>query len=169
MKPASFICLFSVVSLLAGDQPAAVTVTKETAFTFHRGFKRLTKEPHRVSVALSVLCTNVTFSPSSHTSQAVGIHVYVNPLANETITQKRKVFPTGAVIVKEKLDVEGVTIGVGGMIKRAAGFDKMNGDWEYFYSDKDAGFSMGRLQKCADCHGNVKGTDYVFSVWKPFD
>ena len=68
--------------------------------------------------------------------------------------------------MKEKLGEDGALTGVGGMIKRTAGFDPKNGDWEYFYSDKVEGFSIGRLQKCAGCHDLVKHTDYVFGGWK---
>jgi hypothetical protein len=59
--------------------------------------------------------------------------------------------------------------GIGGMIKRAPGFDSKNGDWEYFYSGKTAGFSIGRLQNCAECHAGAKTTDYVFCGWKSFE
>jgi hypothetical protein len=166
MKTASFIGLCSVVGLLAGEPPAGVTVTKENAFTFFRDYKRLTKEPWRNPLVYTVDCVPETVKNYTHAT--TGIHVYVNPLADDTIAQKRKVFPAGAVIVKEKLGTNGVVIGVGGMVKRAAGFDPKNGDWEYFYSDKDYGFTVGRLQKCADCHAGAKETDYVISVWKPF-
>ena len=184
MKTSSLIFICSVVTLLAGEQQTSVTVTKETAFTFFRDYKRLTTKPYRVPLTLSGACTysgTTTIqsgslsiqpnppAPGTYPHATPSIHVYVNSLADETITQKRKVFPAGAVIVKEKLGDDGAVTGVGGMVKRAAGFDPKNGDWEYFYSDKASGFSIGRLQNCADCHGNVKETDYVFSVWKPFN
>ena len=165
MKTASLVCLCSLVSLLAGDPPANVTVTKETAFTFYRDFKRLTQEPHRVAEMIISGCSS---GPWSHAKGTRGIHVYVNPLADDAVIEKRKVFPAGAVIVKEKLGDDGAVTGVGGMIKRTAGFDPKNGDWEYFYSEK-VGFSTGRLQHCADCHSVAKETDYVFRAWKPFN
>lgn len=103
---------------------------------------------------------------SSPTNTNPGIHIYANPLANSVIAQKRKVFPAGAVIVKEKLGDDGAVTGIGGMVKRASGFDPRNGDWEWFYSDKASGFTMGKMQNCADCHANSKDKDYVISVWK---
>lgn len=184
MKTPSIIFVCSVATLLADEQQPSVTVTKENAFTFFREFKRLTTKPYRVPLTLSGACTysgTTTIqsgsltpqlspqTPSTYPHATPSIHVYVNLLADDAITQKHKVFSAGAVIVKEKLGDDGAMTGVGGMIKRSSGFDPKNGDWQYFYSDKASGFSIGRLQHCADCHGNAKETDYVFSVWKPFN
>lgn len=98
-----------------------------------------------------------------------GIHIYVNRLAEDTITEKSKSFPVGGIIVKEKLKLDGfdqAVHGIGGMIKRTPGYDSANGDWEYFYADKTTKFSSGRLKSCIECHTDARATDYVFSVWK---
>ena len=171
-----------MTALLGSEPPPEVGVTKETVFTIYRSFKRLTKQPHFVAPLTAVLCIAPAPAIAEREKRATGphyrtfIHVYVNGLADETITGGRATFPPGAVIVKEKLIADGSVArtggpvsGVAGMIKRAPGFDPKNGDWEYFYSDKIAELSTGRLQNCGECHSNAKSTDYVFSVWKPFD
>lgn len=100
------------------------------------------------------------------------VHIYVNTLADEVITRKLKSFPVGAVIVKEKLELDGFIYavrGIGGMIKRTSGYDSENGDWEYFYTDKTTDFISGRLKNCVECHTDARDTDYVFSVWKIYN
>ncbi|MCF6312494.1 MAG: cytochrome P460 family protein [Verrucomicrobiales bacterium] len=96
-------------------------------------------------------------------------HIYVNTLADGVIARKTKSFPEGAVIVKEKLKLgvfDCTVSGIGGMIKRAPGYDSKHGDWEYFYGDETTPFSSGRIKNCIECHVDARDTDYVFSVWK---
>ncbi len=165
MKKATLISLVLAVTGFAAEPPAEVAITKGSVSTFYRQFQRLTKEPYRVPPAFAGLCASAP-PPATYTHASPSIHIYANPQAADTIAQKRKVFPTGAVIVKEKLGDNGAVTGIGGMVKRAAGFDPKSGDWEWFYSEKASGFSIGKLQNCADCHANSKHTDYVISVWK---
>ncbi|HEY9509035.1 MAG TPA: cytochrome P460 family protein [Verrucomicrobiae bacterium] len=83
-------------------------------------------------------------------------------------------FPVGAVIVKQKT-VNGYTgndgkrvvqdNGVGGMIKRAPGFDPKHGDWEYFYFENPKKIENGRIASCVKCHDSAKNKDYVFGTW----
>ena len=78
-------------------------------------------------------------------------------------------FPAGAVIVKEKLADDGKeggkVSGVGGMVKRPAGYDAANGDWEYFYYGGPGEFSSGRISSCMECHRAARARDFVCSVW----
>jgi len=172
MKTIVAILLFPVAALFAGDQPGAITVTEQSAFTFYKPFQRLTKEPIFVAPLTAALCTEGTPEQREREKAATGlhyrtlIHIYANSIAVDAVAQKSEAFPAGAVIVKEKLAADGSVAAVGGMIKRDAGFDPANGDWEYFYAAKSGGFSTGRLQNCIDCHGQAKATDYVYSVRK---
>jgi len=93
------------------------------------------------------------------------VHLYASPAAMPAVTNRLSAFPVGAVIVKEKLADDGKVSGVGGMIKRAAGYNASNGDWEYFYYGKPGEFSSGRLRSCIDCHRAAKTNDYVYSLW----
>lgn len=83
-------------------------------------------------------------------------------------------YPVGTMIAKEVRDGAGGIIGMTAMVKRGAGFDATNGDWEWFVLDT-ADFSvdargtgaevMGGM--CVGCHGAANsggnGTDYVFA------
>jgi hypothetical protein len=73
-------------------------------------------------------------------------------------------FPVGATIVKEKL-VRNSSSGfdlaaLGIMVKRAAGFDSLHGDWEFGYWEPESGMSSDAIA-CGSCHSGSK-TDFVF-------
>src|SRR5207237_171665 len=80
-----------------------------------------------------------------------------------------------SVIVKEKKrqdwirgapsDVIHSRDGVGGMIKRAPGYDPEHGDWEYFYFENASRIESGRIVTCVQCHVGASGKDYVFGEW----
>lgn len=56
-------------------------------------------------------------------------------------------------------------IGLGGMIKRPAGFDPEHGDWEYFYANGETHLQSGPIATCVDCHTSASDRDYVFGKW----
>jgi hypothetical protein len=155
--------------MLSAAEP--LVITKDSAGTFYRGFKRLTKEPHHVAPLTATLCITPDKATQDREKAMTGphyqnlIHIYANASAAESIAAKRAEFPVGAVIVKEKLgeDSKSVT-GIGGMVKRAKGYDAANADWEFFYSTPGGKFTTGKLASCIDCHNNGK-RDHVFSVW----
>jgi hypothetical protein len=100
------------------------------------------------------------------------ITVYVNLLGRQAMmTEKNPHFPQGSIILKEKLpskdstSPELLTV----MIKREAGFNPENGDWEYMALD-GAGKQVqarGRLENCQSCHTLVKTTDFVYRNYLP--
>ncbi|MGI9456109.1 MAG: cytochrome P460 family protein, partial [Aeoliella sp.] len=98
------------------------------------------------------------------------INIYMNDSAADTFAAISKSYPTGSVVVKEKLgstvDDLGTAGGVGGMVKRKAGYDPENGDWEYFYFDTPDNIESGRIESCVQCHQRAQETDYVFGTWK---
>jgi hypothetical protein len=98
------------------------------------------------------------------------IRVYVNETGRNAMFQEfDPKFPTGSVIVKEKLPDENsevpefYTI----MVKRENGFDPVNGDWQYLTMDK----SRSKIEEsriadnqlsCQSCHMSYKDrSDYV--------
>jgi hypothetical protein len=175
LKAFSLFSIIAAASLLAGDGTADIPITAETVQTFYKSFPRLTKEPRSVPSFTAVLCISPVPALIKKEMAAADphvdarVHLYVNPPAQDVIARHLKVFPAGAIVIKEKLADDGSVCGVGGMVKRTKGFDPGNGDWEYFYSDKTAGFSTGRLQSCAACHRSAQASDYVFSVWSLTD
>lgn len=81
-------------------------------------------------------------------------------------------YPVGSIVVKQKEvmrsthpDVPNEFAGVGGMIKRAPGYDPANGDWEYFYQTPDKRLSAGKIESCIACHRGAAATDRVFGSW----
>jgi hypothetical protein len=102
------------------------------------------------------------------------ITVFVNDIGKHAMMQEKSPrFPQGSVIVKEKLPTQDssspelLTV----MIKREAGYDPQNGDWEYMALD-GAGKEVqarGQLESCQACHMMVKDTDYVSRNYLPYE
>jgi len=151
-----------------------LTVTEQSVFSFSKSLVLLTPSPIIVSVELAIKCTTPTAAELAADERRIGPHsdafvnLYVNELAKRAIADKAVLFPTGAVIVKEKLKRDVSATAVGGMVKRAAGFDPDHGDWEYFYAAKSGGFASGRLDNCIACHTQAKSRDYVFFAGQQF-
>jgi hypothetical protein len=94
------------------------------------------------------------------------IVVRVSPEAAAAYREGRPL-PAGAVVVKEKYDdasASGPLQAYGVMIKRAAGYDRDGGDWEYGFVDLATRTTMtrGRLAGCAGCHASARDSDYLF-------
>lgn len=190
----ALVCILPSAALLAGEQPSEkITVTDENVFKLSTTMKRATNDPFRHgTIALSAACTytgqtsvsggqlavpsaaaskagaksNSSASAEAYPHAVTGMHVYLNTLAEEALEKKAGAYPVGAMIVKEKLDQNGTVTGVGGMIKRAPGFDAVNADWEYFYADKGGKLAQGRIDNCANCHSEARKTDFVFARWQ---
>ena len=98
--------------------------------------------------------------------------VFVNEIGRKSMMEdKAPHFPQGSVIVKEKLPAkdspspELLTV----MMKREAGFNPENGDWEYLVFDGAAKQvqTRGRLDNCQACHTMVAHTDFVYRSYLP--
>ena len=115
-------------------------------------------------------CAPVAMPQSPHSDKF--ITVYVNELGRKPMMEmKTPHFPYGSIIVKEKLrskdstSPELLTV----MIKREAGFNPKNGDWEYAALD-GAGKQVqarGRLENCQACHTMVSDTDFIYRKYLP--
>jgi Cytochrome P460 len=91
--------------------------------------------------------------------------VFANDLAIQAISGKTKLFPTGSVLVREKLAKKGNTqpelLAV--MIKREKGFNPDGGDWQFLITNA-ANTKVKLRQKtgeCLNCHYSVRDTDFV--------
>jgi hypothetical protein len=108
----------------------------------------------------------------AETKRTLGVRM--NPAAMDAFTSNARVYPIGAVIVKEKLLGKNPTA-LGGMIKRAKGFDPDHGDWEFFYATLQQSangpmmavtrFDSGKLTHCVQCHNAVAEKDHVYGSW----
>ena len=111
--------------------------------------------------------TSKTKGPHAHTA----ITIYMNDSAASTFTAANKPYPVGAIIVKEKkasnsnLHPIQAHDGVGGMIKRAPGYDPDHGDWEYFYFEDPTKIESGKIESCIQCHAGAAANDHVFGGW----
>ena len=160
----------------SGDRPSVSEVAAGFA-----SYQQITKSVVYVNPVLALLCrgaskeeveaARIKFGPHAHT----GILIYMNKVAADAFATNAGAYPVGAVIVKQKTihdyrDKDGKQVneadtGVGGMVKRPAGYDPEHGDWEYFYFEDAAKIESGRISTCVQCHSSAKGNDYVFGTW----
>jgi hypothetical protein len=140
----------------------------------------MTDGPVPVNPELAMLCTGVTQQALEHATVRTGPHtnttvrVYMNAPASKAFREGPTPYPVGSVIVKQK---EGLDYympdrsearthdGVGGMIKRAPGFDAAHGDWEYFYFEDPSKIESGKIDTCVKCHEGAAAKDHVFGDW----
>ncbi len=78
--------------------------------------------------------------------------------------------PVGAAVVKEKYMnhlAKGPLQEYAVMLKREAGYDPDNGDWEYASVTlaPERKVVRGRLVECASCHASVRQRDYLFRTY----
>lgn len=109
--------------------------------------------------------------PSPHLNKYIS--VFVNPVGREQMmnTKQPPKFPVGSAIVKEKLGSpdsttpEVLTV----MIKREAGYNPENGDWEYLVLNGEASMIVerGKLERCSGCHKFYKHSDFVTRTYLP--
>lgn len=94
--------------------------------------------------------------------------VFVNSVGEPVFAGEASTpFPVGTIIVKEsypdaggsKGDLSTLTV----MVKREAGYDADNGDWEWVMLGPDMGIrTQGALASCYQCHAVAADTDYSF-------
>ena len=97
--------------------------------------------------------------------------VYANDLAREALANEgRTKFPSGSVIVREKLPSAEATQPelVAVMIKRAPGFNPTGGDWEFLTADGMLTKVREQQKKgsCLNCHSSQADRDFVFPLTK---
>lgn len=99
-------------------------------------------------------------------SNSYGV-VYVNSLARELVKADPPIpFPTGSIIVREKLakagDTQPLLLTV--MIRRARGFNPNANDWEFLAVNGAMNKILERQKKgaCVDCHASQQQRDFVY-------
>ena len=175
--------LLALLALCAGGWTLASKTAPVIAdlATDYRQLQLVTPEPIQVNPEFALLCVGAsqahvdaarkTHGPHAHTS----IRIYMDASAAKAFEAGSTPYPVGAVIVKEKLllsyrtgpgqSTPGDRSGVGGMVKRDAGFDPEHGDWEYFYFEDPKQVESGAIASCVDCHASAKAKDHVFGNW----
>ena len=185
--PLSVCLLFllgAFLSLAILSMPPTVEPTPTTALAGklpeiagYQKWTRANEQPKLVPSPIATLCAAPTSNQmdrekmNPHNDKY--IVVYVNDKGKRAmLEEKTPRFPVGAVIVKEKLSKpdsktpELLTV----MVKRGEGFDRANGDWEYFAVD-GAGRKITvqgqQTASCQSCHVGKKAADYVFRNYLP--
>jgi len=170
---------FGLIGLVASCQTAGPSASnaggKDAAYVagHYKSYRAMTKEPVRIAYGFLSLCADIGISIEEMAQDASGPHawaammVYMNDPAAGAFEAPGSKYPVGSFIVKEKRTGEGASKvwGVGGMIKRAPGFDPEHGDWEYFYYENPAAIRSGKIASCIECHTRAKSSDYVFGTW----
>jgi Cytochrome P460 len=134
-------------------------------------YQRMTKDPVDVDPWVAMLCRGLTPEMVEQIRLKSGPHalmkilVYMNQPAALAFQNNQGSYPVGAVIVKQKQKSYISGEGVGGMVKRANGYDPENGNWEYFYFEDVNKIESGKIASCIKCHASVKNQDYVFGNW----
>jgi len=166
--------LVCIVSFVAVTCPAAdFEVNEKSIFMLSSKLKLITPTPRLVSEAIATLCTSpspdLIATEAARTGPHAGtlVNIYVSEGAAKLMDSSSRWFPEGSIVLKEKLSSDGTVAAVGGMIKRAPGFDRSHNDWEYFYAEQDQKMNKGLLQNCIACHVKVESTDYVYTLKKP--
>ena len=105
----------------------------------------------------------------AHGGQKGFREIYVNAAGKAVSAGQADLpYPMGTILVKEtykrsggqKGDLRGLTV----MIKREAGYDADNDNWEYLNVSKSLKIkSQGRINLCIKCHSIAFMDDYVFT------
>ena len=98
--------------------------------------------------------------------------VYVNPVGEARVSGDASgEFPVGTILVKNSFEDAGGSPGdlanVTVMVKREAGFDPENGDWEYMVLTSTMRVrSQGVINNCVAFHSIVAANDYAFLSYR---
>lgn len=100
--------------------------------------------------------------------------VYVNDVGRDAALERSFPFPEGSELVKESVDVDTLTVTVITAMRKVAGFDPENGDWQYGMFERMADGSFGGVwadvgtemyQMCVACHTGAAANDYAFLTY----
>lgn len=97
--------------------------------------------------------------------------VYVNPAGADGVATRTFPLPEGTEVVKETTDLDTLQVSVVTAMRKVAGFDPANGDWQYGMFERMLDGTFGgdwapvgsdMHAMCVGCHTNAAATDYMF-------
>ena len=97
--------------------------------------------------------------------------IYVNDAGRDAALERSFPYPEGSELVKESIDVDTLDVTVMTVMRKVAGFDPDNGDWQYaMFERMDDGTFGGMWAEvgsdmhlmCVGCHTGAAATDYTF-------
>lgn len=168
---ARFLSATLFVTFSIGSGPAQQIDPRATEISGFRSWRKATSRPMFMAPGVAKLCRQAPeFAyPTPHVPTY--FQVFVNKTGVQAMfARNRKPFPVGSVIVKEKRRILPGTERLGPpelytvMIKRKAGFDSVNGDWEFFVCDGQARpvRKASSVKHCQSCHQSRKLDDFTF-------
>lgn len=95
--------------------------------------------------------------------------IYADEVAAETVASSAFPYAEGSTLVKERMDPATLTVTTLYTMRKTAGFDPDNGDWQYgVFERENAGAFTGDWMDteassgCIGCHTSAAATDYTF-------
>ena len=95
--------------------------------------------------------------------------IYVDDTAAETVASSNFPYAEGSTLIKERMDPATLSVTTLYTIRKVAGFDPDNGDWQYGVLEREGAgaFTGGWMSAenagmCVGCHVQAKDTDYTF-------
>ena len=171
----SLLCITALAILgctVASQSSPTVPESDLTTLAKYRQWALVNPTPQLMEPRVSTDCAfpGGRQGPSPHENKYIS--VFVNSLGREEMMTKRHPkFPVGSMIVKEKLGSPDSTKPelLTAMIKREAGYDPEEGDWEYLVLDGAAStiVERGKLTRCSGCHRPYKFSDFVTRTYLP--
>lgn len=112
-----------------------------------------------------------SFEASAH---PVAKDIYYNDTAAETLMSQSFPYPEGSIFVKERMDPDTLSVTTIYAMRKVAGFDPDNGDWQYAVFERQEGgsfssdwFSAESQTMCVGCHSGAAEKDYTFLSYLP--
>jgi Cytochrome P460 len=138
---------------------------------------KVNQVPYSISQQVNELCAapnpdRIATRQSKNPHDRKAITVYVNQIGTEAMmSAKSMLFPTGAVIVKKKIDPQSrsdAALLYTVMIKHQLDFNPNAGGWEFAVVSGNPPQlqSRGDLASCMECHLQRKQDDYVFRTYR---
>jgi hypothetical protein len=169
------------VSGCEAPPPTSPEVSITTPIDF-AGWPSATPKPVRVELRFGSLCNTTHEEIEEQEAESrrrhgphsqLAILIRVSPEAMSAF-RAHTPLPVGSVVIKEKHEEKyskGPPNEYAAMIKREAGYDPANGDWEYLYETRkpNPGVTRGRLTDCIECHRRAAATDYLFRQYEDHD
>ncbi len=95
--------------------------------------------------------------------------IYIDELAAQSALEASFPYSEGSTLIKERMDPETLQVTTLYAMRKVAGFDPENGNWQYaeFARENTGAFGGGWLSAenagmCVGCHVKAKETDYTF-------
>lgn len=95
--------------------------------------------------------------------------IYIDELAAQSALEASFPYGEGSTLIKERMNPETLQVTTFYAMRKVAGFDPENGDWQYavFEREDTGAFGGGWLSAenagmCVGCHVMAEATDYTF-------